>query len=62
MLTGPTLHLQYISRADAVRIEEELAEVPAGHEHRADRKRASLFAAEPVCVGPMMYGLRRDDI
>ena len=26
VLTGPTLHLQYISRADAARIEEELAE------------------------------------
>ena len=26
VLTGPTLHLQYISRADAVRIEEGLAE------------------------------------
>jgi hypothetical protein len=26
VLTGPTLHLQYISRADAVRIEEQLAE------------------------------------
>ena len=26
VLTGPTLHLQYISRGDAARIEEELAE------------------------------------
>jgi hypothetical protein len=26
VLTGPTLHLQYISRAEAVRIEEQLAE------------------------------------
>jgi len=30
VLTGPTLHLQYIKRSEAVRIEEELAQALAG--------------------------------
>ncbi len=29
MLTGPTMHMQYIRRSEAIRIEEELAQALA---------------------------------